>query len=276
MVLKRLPVLWLTKCHFFILSKLKVILYSDTHKYKFDLRPESATSTGTSYSSSSSVGGMVNQGPQFNSQSAIPSPPVKINISTVTTGNQQIIPQPQIPPGQQQPVPPQAQPVPSQQQPPPPQQQPVPTQPTIAPAQPNMVGYQSVFSSRTCESRTSDRCLKTQLACVAAAPQLKSRCLTSPTISMFKPYWYIPGNSVFQAPENFNLKPSAPGTEFTDQDRLKKTTPKSDIKMNFRSYGHWGSKPDDSLQKCLHYFILSYSRRLNQSFQCQNSCKPMT
>ncbi|XP_056870699.1 mediator of RNA polymerase II transcription subunit 25 isoform X1 [Takifugu flavidus] len=86
--------------------------------------------------------GMVGQGPQFPSQSAIPSPPVKINISTVTTGNQQIMPQPQIPPSQQQPVPPQAQPVPSQQPPPPPPppQQPVPTQPAVPPAQPNMPG----------------------------------------------------------------------------------------------------------------------------------------
>lgn len=104
----------------------------------------------------SSVPGMVGQGPPFTSQSAIPSPPVKLNISTVTTGNQQIMPQPQLPPSQQQPVPPQAQPVPSQQQqqqppPPPPQQQPVPTQPPVPPAQSNMVSYGSAgFSSRKC------------------------------------------------------------------------------------------------------------------------------
>lgn len=124
-------------------------------------------SAATSYSSrcpsSSSVPGMVGQGPQFPSQSAIPSPPVKINISTVTTGNQQIMPQPQIPPSQQQPVPPQAQPVPSQQPPPPPPQQPVPTQPAVPPAQPNMVSQRSSgFSYRNCESRTSNQYKKAQ------------------------------------------------------------------------------------------------------------------
>lgn len=136
---------------------------------------------------SSSVPAMVGQGPPFTSQSAIPSPPVKLNISTVTTGNQQMMTQPQIPPSQPQPVPPQAQPVPSQQPPPPPQQQPVPTQPPVPPAQPTMVSFRSTGSFlRETETRKLNQLKKkTQLHFVAAAPQLERRCLTRPAISVF-------------------------------------------------------------------------------------------
>lgn len=126
----------------------------------------------------SSVPAMVGQGPPFTSQSAIPSPPVKLNISTVTTGNQQMMTQPQIP-ANQQPVPPQAQPVPSQ-QPPPPQQQPVPTQPPVPPAQPTMVSFRSTgyFLRETVNQESWINWKKTQLFFVAAAPQLERRCLT--------------------------------------------------------------------------------------------------
>lgn len=95
--------------------------------------------------SSSSVPGMVGQGPPFTGQPAISSVTgVKINqpnISTVTTATQPIMPQQQVAPNQQQPVPPQGQPVPNQQPQAPPQQQPTLNQPTAPSAQPNMVSY---------------------------------------------------------------------------------------------------------------------------------------
>nr|XP_046271407.1 mediator of RNA polymerase II transcription subunit 25 isoform X3 [Scatophagus argus] len=88
--------------------------------------------------------GMVNQGPPFTSQPAIPSVPgVKLNqpsISTVTTATQPVMPQQPVAPNQQQQIPPPGQPVPNQQPQAPPQQPPSANQPTAPSAQPNMPG----------------------------------------------------------------------------------------------------------------------------------------
>ncbi|XP_035511398.1 mediator of RNA polymerase II transcription subunit 25 isoform X4 [Morone saxatilis] len=80
--------------------------------------------------------GIVNQGPPFTSQPAIPSVPgVKPSIATVTTATPPILQQQQVALNQQQPVPPPGQPVPNMPPQAPPQAQPTSNPPPVPSAQ---------------------------------------------------------------------------------------------------------------------------------------------